>query len=127
MTDERNGALEVVERHGVRLAVAGPDLAVRDARDATDLIAAALYEAHAAGVVVRTESLPAAFFDLRTGFAGDVLQKFANYRLTLGVAGDVSMHRSRAWRDFVFECGQGRQVAFAPTVDEAVERLSRPR
>ncbi len=37
------------------------------------------------GVVVTEEDLCPEFFDLRTGFAGELLQKFVNYRVRLAV------------------------------------------
>ena len=37
------------------------------------------------GVVATEEDLCPEFFDLRTGFAGELLQKFVNYRVRLAV------------------------------------------
>ncbi|MGL1447015.1 DUF4180 domain-containing protein, partial [Vibrio parahaemolyticus] len=47
--------------------------------------------------------LAPSFFDLHSGLAGEVVQKFANYRVGLVVVGDVTEHlaASAAFRDFV--------------------------
>lgn len=36
------------------------------------------------GCVVRESDLPSSFFDLESGVAGDILQKFVNYRFRAG-------------------------------------------
>lgn len=55
------------------------------------------------------------FFELKTGFAGEVLQKLINHGLKLVVLGDVSEHiaRSTSFRDFVRECQRGTHVRFS--------------
>lgn len=63
------------------------------------------------------------FYDLRTGVAGDILQKISNYRLRLAIVGDFSQFTSKNWRDFVGECNRGRMVRFASHIDEAMEFL----
>ncbi|MEU1755012.1 DUF4180 domain-containing protein [Micromonospora matsumotoense] len=57
--------------------------------------------------------------------AGEVVQKFVNYRLRLAVVGDISGHvtRSTALRDFVVEADRGRQLRFVDTLAELEERL----
>ena len=70
-------------------------------------------------IAVPAERLDPAFFDLGSGLAGGVLQKFANHRVGLAVVGDISAHvaASPALRDFVREANRGRQVWFL--ADEA--------
>ena len=60
-----------------------------------------------------------------TGVAGEVVQKFVNYRLRLAVVGGISGHvtRSTALRDFVVEANRGRQLWFVDTPAELEERL----
>ena len=60
---------------------------VRDERDATDLVGNASFGG-AHYVLVDAARLPPEFFDLSSGFAGEVLQKFSNYRLALVVVGE---------------------------------------
>jgi hypothetical protein len=48
------------------------------------------------GLVLSEADLPAAFFDLRTGFAGELFQKVANYRARLAlVLHDPTAHGER--------------------------------
>jgi hypothetical protein len=66
------------------------------------------------------------FFDLRTGFAGDALQKLVNYQLRLAVVGDISAHLagSNALRAFVHESNQGTQAWFVSSRTELEARLA---
>ncbi|MEU1602009.1 DUF4180 domain-containing protein [Micromonospora matsumotoense] len=100
----------------------GPKICGGD--DATDVIGAAL--GHGVELVVLpVRRLAVEFFTLRTGVAGEVVQKFVNYRLRLAVVGDISGHvtRSTALRDFVVEADRGRQLWFVDTPAELEERL----
>jgi len=61
--------------------------------------------ASAEWIAVPVSRLDPAFVDLRSGVAGDIVQKFVNYGLRLAVVGDISelLARSGALRDFVRE------------------------
>ena len=86
---------------------------VRDASGVRDLIEEALSE-RARVIAVPVSRLGDAFFDLRTGLAGELLQKCANYRVTLAVIGDVSkfVDASAAFRDLVVEANRSPSVWF---------------
>jgi hypothetical protein len=112
------------ERVGVRMFVcdsAGPPVATT--QDALDLIAAALGGAEV--VAVPASRLDQTFFALGTGFAGEVMQKFVNYRLRLAVVGDISRHlaASAALRALVHESNRGGHVWFVADLDELDARL----
>ncbi|MFI5621114.1 DUF4180 domain-containing protein [Streptomyces sp. NPDC051567] len=98
--------------------------AIAGERDALDLIGNASYQG-AQWVVVPAGRLDETFFRLSTRVAGDIVQKFANYRMGLVVLGDISHHTeaSSALRDFVRECNRGRQTWFLADAGELRERL----
>ncbi|MFF3287371.1 DUF4180 domain-containing protein [Streptomyces sp. NPDC003023] len=98
---------------------------LRDERDATDVIGEGMYQG-ASWVVVPVERLTDDFFRLRTRVAGDIVQKFANYRMKLAVVGDISRHleSGTALRDFVRESNRGTQLCFAPDMDALRARLA---
>lgn len=91
-------------------AAEGPPL---DASTANDLLSEA-WGAEADLVVVPVERLADGFLDLSTRIAGEVIQKFTNYRTRLAFVGDISarVEASRSLRDFVFESNKGRHVWF---------------
>lgn len=53
-------------------------------QDALDLLAAC-FEHETRLIVLHSQALTGEFFDLRTGLAGKVLQKFVNYRVKVAV------------------------------------------
>lgn len=93
-------------------------------RDALDLIGNAGYQG-AQWVVIPAERFDEAFFQLRTRVAGDIIQKFVNYRVGIVVLGDISRYTtaSSALQDFIRECNRGRQTWFLADVEELQERL----
>ncbi|MDD3716690.1 MAG: DUF4180 domain-containing protein [Candidatus Marinimicrobia bacterium] len=76
-------------------------------------------------IILRKEQLTPAFFDLKTGFAGEVLQKFANYYMQLAIIGDFSQIRSKSLQDFIRESNKGKQVFFVGNTQEAIQYLTR--
>ncbi|HET9518047.1 MAG TPA: DUF4180 domain-containing protein [Actinoplanes sp.] len=115
----------VEQRHGVPVLVCDPHgPTVRTDQDALDLIGAAFQGAEV--VAVPADRLDDDFFTLSTGVAGEIMQKFVNYRLRLVVVGDISLHLqdSRALRELVEESNRGRQVWFVADLAELDARLS---
>jgi hypothetical protein len=100
----------------------GPPISTES--EATDLIGDALGE-DADVVVLPIERLTADFFQLRTGLAGAIAQKFVNYRIKLVVVGDTSTYTadSAALRDFIYETNRGNQLWFLNTLEELTTRL----
>ncbi|WP_405007636.1 DUF4180 domain-containing protein [Kitasatospora purpeofusca] len=100
----------------VRLSADGP--VVRDPGDGMDLLGEAFAQ-DAEWLVVPATRFGAEFFTLGTRLAGEVTQKFAQYRVGLAVVGDLSAYTgaSGALRDFVRESNRGRQLWFL--ADEA--------
>jgi hypothetical protein len=113
----------VVDMHGVPVLVYEPDGPQLSASEILDLIGEAmLHQAQAVSLPV--QRCPDGFFDLSSGVAGEVVQKFVNYRLRLAIVGDVSDRaaRSSALRDFIRETNRGNQIWFVTTSDELAER-----
>ncbi len=75
-------------------------------------------------MILHERNITPSFFDLKTGIAGEILQKFATYRVRLAIVGDFAQYDSKSLRDFIFESNKGRQISFVPTVEEAIGRLS---
>jgi hypothetical protein len=119
-------AAQLIDIAGQRCAVldAGGD-AVRDAASARDLIMEA-WEHRASLLAVPVSRFDPSFFDLRSGVAGDVLQKFVNYRIKCAVVGDVSAYieASKPFRDLVVESNRGRDFFFVPDMDALAEHVA---
>ncbi|MET9698494.1 DUF4180 domain-containing protein [Streptomyces sp. NPDC006529] len=116
----------VVEHHGVPVLVCDADGApIATAQDALDqLIGGAFYRAEV--VAVPAERFDARFFDLSTGLAGEILQKFVSYRVRLVVVGDITHHlrASKALPDLVREANRGRDAWFVDDLEALAARLA---
>ena len=74
-------------------------------------------------IVIDKGDLDEAFFDLKSGLAGEFLQKISNYRRRLIVLGDYRALPGKALRDFIYESNKTGQVVFAPEFESAIELL----
>jgi len=116
---------QVTELGGVPVLVCDVDGApIAATQDALDLIGACYGTADT--VAVPAGRFDEQFFRLRTGLAGEIMQKFVNYRIRLVVVGDIAAHTeaSTALRDLVTESNRGRQIWFVDDLDELAGRLS---
>lgn len=70
-------------------------------------------------IILHEENIQPEFFDLSTKLAGDVLQKFTNYRIKLAIVGDFAKYQSKSLKDFIYESNRYRDFLFINSVDEA--------
>ena len=92
---------------------------------AMDVIAPLRYEMGASAVVLYKDCLDESFFRLSSKLAGEVLQKFVNYKMRLAIVCDFSHYTSKPLRDFICESNKGSQVGFWPTEEKALAWLNR--
>jgi len=94
---------------------------IRTGGDAIEL----MYGTEAEWLAVPVARLDPTFFDLRSGVAGDLAQKFVNYGQKVAIVGDISEHveRSDALRDFVRESNRGAHLWFVTDAEELARRL----
>ena len=116
--------MEIINRNGRAVAIIDRAERVGSAQAALDLIVLAHYHGGSGAMVIYQESLGEKFFDLKTGFAGEVLQKFSNYRARLAIVGDFSVYKSKALGDFIYECNNGSLVFFKNSLEAALEALA---
>ena len=76
-------------------------------------------------MIIHVKSLNQDFFDLKTRVAGEILQKFSNYRMRLAIVGDFSGFKSKSLRDFIRESNRTGTISFVGTIDEALSKLDR--
>lgn len=79
--------------------VCGEGMLIASAQDMLDLIATASYAHNCRRLILDKESVSEDFFSLKTGLAGDILQKVVNYGAALAIVGDFSGYGSNALKD----------------------------
>ncbi|MDO1451130.1 DUF4180 domain-containing protein [Rhodocytophaga aerolata] len=115
--------IEIREIKGITLAeVISESLVIGNLQDALELIGNCGYQG-VDKVIVQEHNITPDFFDLKTGLAGEVLQKFSTYGLSIAIIGDFSKYSSKSLQDFIYESNKSNRVNFFPSVQEVKERL----
>ncbi|MBW7452958.1 DUF4180 domain-containing protein [Paenibacillus sepulcri] len=112
---------------GTIAVVSSSEIVIEDVQSALDLMATVQYEAGTDRIVINKSLLNESFFDLKTRLAGEILQKFINYRVKFAIIGDFSVYSSQSLKDFIYECNNGNDFFFLPTEQQAIEKLSKLR
>ena len=105
------------------IEVIADGIVINNLEDGTDLIGNVYYQGYEK-IIICMDNLTPDFFDLKTKLAGEILQKFSNYRVRLVILGDFSKVESKSLQDFIRESNNGKLVNFLGSKEEAVRRLS---
>ncbi|MDR1893158.1 MAG: DUF4180 domain-containing protein [Spirochaetales bacterium] len=72
-------------------------------------------------IIIKKENILNDFFILSTGIAGEILQKFSNYRKRMGIIGDFTYIKSKSLNDFIYESNKTKQIIIVKTLEEALK------
>jgi DNA transposition AAA+ family ATPase len=111
-------------RGGTAVEIKAEEIVIQSEQDALDLMANISYLHDSGIIIVNRQNLGRDFFDLSSGLAGGILQKFSNYRVRLFVVGDFSEIESNSLKEFILESNKGRQVNFVADTSQAIEILN---
>lgn len=92
-------------------------------QDVLDLMANIRYMG-ANRIIIHERNIIPDFFNLKTGIAGEILQKFSNYNMHLAIVGDFSKYPGNSLRDFIRESNKIGRISFVNTIDEARIKLT---
>lgn len=98
---------------------------ISSVQDALDLLGDAGQQ-NCSAIIIDEKNLTPEFFDLRSGLAGEILQKFVNYNCRLGITGEFEKYSSKSLRAFILECNRGSQFKFAGNRSELFEKFFKP-
>lgn len=99
------------------------EIVIKDTQSALDLIATVQYETDCDKLIVYKSCVADDFFILSTGIAGEILQKFINYRKKVAIVGDYSKYTSKPLKDFIYESNKGNSIYFVTSLEEALLKL----
>jgi hypothetical protein len=112
------------QHNGNKIAeVISEKMLIQNASDSLDLLGN-LYYQDFDKIILHQKNLTPDFFDLKNGLAGEMLQKFSNYRVRLAIVGDFSTYGSKSITDFIFESNKMGQINFVKSVDDALTVLA---
>lgn len=111
--------------NGARIAeVISEDIIIQNADDALDIMGNIYYQGFDSIILYQTNITPE-FFDLKNRIAGEILQKFSNYRVRLVIIGDFSNYENKSLKGFIYESNNGKLVNFLPSISEALKALTK--
>lgn len=99
-------------------------IVIESVQDGLDLLGDLYYQGFDQVIIYEVEISPA-FFDLRNGMAGEILQKFSTYRMQLAIVGNFEKYPGKSIREFIYESNRWGHVSFVGTLSEALAQLSR--
>lgn len=105
--------------------ISSDQIVVNTPEDVLQIMADIGYQG-ALGMILYEHNLNPDFFVLRTRLAGEILQKFSNYRMKLAIIGDFEKYDSQSLQAFIAESNRGRLVFFAPNKEKALSYLAIP-
>lgn len=103
--------------------IVSEEIIINNVEDSVDVLGNCSYRG-ASGIIIQKKNLSNDFFELRTGIAGEILQKFSNYAMRLAIVGDFANIESKSLRDFIRESNRVGCVNFADSNEEAEKKLS---
>lgn len=116
--------IKIKQLKGINIAeVISDEVLIQNVQDAVDLMAECNYK-DAGCIILNENNITKDFFDLKTRIAGEILQKFSNYRVRLAIAGDFSKYPGKSLKDFIYESNRTGRIFFTASIDEAYEKLS---
>lgn len=103
-----------------------PNVIIKNAKDALTLLMESNYVHDTNKVIITQNTLTPEFFDLKTGVAGEIAQKFVNYNGYLAIIGDFSIYPSKSLQDFMYESNKTGRILFVEDKEKALSLLTNP-
>jgi len=116
--------IETHSVNGSKIAeLVSDELIINTTEDGLDLLGN-LYYRDFDKIIIHEKNITSDFFDLKNGLAGEILQKFSNYRVRLAIVGDFTKYIGKSINDFIYESNKGKHVVFVSSVTEGLKILS---
>ena len=103
--------------------VSSEQIIINSAEDGLDLLGNLYYQGFDK-IIIYEKNITPNFFDLKTGIAGEILQKFSNYRVPLAIIGNFEKYESKSIKDFIFESNKSKHINFVGTLSDALNKLT---
>ena len=115
---------KIIQKYQINIAIVHSDMVfINDAQSALDFMMSVCYNDNCTRIVINKDAIIDDFFTLSTGVAGEILQKAVNYSIKIAIVGDFGKYQSKALKDFIYECNNGKDVFFVGDEKSAIEKL----
>lgn len=115
--------VQLIEYQGILIAEFHENqILINNEQDAVELLMNCKYQG-ADSILLNRAQLNPDFYDLKTRFAGDILQKFSTYDSRLVIIGEWSHLNGKSIQDFIRESNRTGRILFVKTREEGLERL----
>lgn len=106
--------MEIIEQIDGEIRVAkikSDDILINNLDDSTQLLGDFYYQGFDK-IILEEQHICHDFFDLKTKLAGEILQKFSNFKMKLEIVGNWQKYESKSLQDFIFESNKGTLINF---------------
>lgn len=90
-------------------------LKLSSTEDIIDLLGNAFFQG-AGHIYLHQNNLPDRFLELKSGIAGEILQKFSNYGIRLSITGQFNQIQSKSLHDFIRESNRNGVITFIESI-----------
>jgi hypothetical protein len=116
--------IEILNAFGDSIAeIRSNEVEIMNAQDALDIMVNCTYQG-ARKIIVYEKNITPDFFNLSSGIAGQVLQKFSTYDAQLCIIGDYEKFSSKSLHDFIYESNKVGRITFVSSMAEARAKLN---
>lgn len=102
------------------LVASEANLGLRSLEDIPELVGQAMYTD---GLILTEQDLGEAFFNLRSGLAGEAFQKFTNYHICVAIVLKNHMAYGQRFSELALEHKRHNRIRFVNSIDEAMTWL----
>ena len=116
---------KIIQKNNTTIAIIfSKKVLITDTQSALDLVMDIKYKTNSSNIAMNKESIINDFFILRTGIAGEILQKFVNYGIRFAIYGNFEKYESKSLKDFMYESNKGKNIYFQPSLSLAINKLT---
>lgn len=113
------------QHNNIKIAeIIADHMIITSTEDGLDLLGS-LYFQGFDKIIIHQNNITPDFFDLKTGIAGEILQKFSNYRVQLAIIGDFSQYISKSLKDFIFESNKQGHIIFEESLEKVIQKFQK--
>lgn len=101
------------------------DFKIISSQDALDLLVNVRFNNSYSKIILNESQITDDFFDLSSGMANDILEKYSNYDVKLAIILDPTKRKSEEFNEFMISCNQGSCFLFCLNLDNAISMLNK--